>query len=360
MTVAIALFTSPRVDSGYDDGRPSTTPTLRPACAACDDDDGPDLRADSRRRDDAAHGRGAGDSGLPADVRPPHPRSLGSRRSPSTSRIASARWSSTLGVLATSAHVWYAPPRSAGADAAGDADSGARRRPGDARRADGAQPARRLDQQPPRRLRRARADDVAGDHAAKLARADSRDADAACGPTPRLRFRQTSEQRDVRRDPTSGCALTWERAREGRPCRHRIGFPWLASRRQSDARRLRRAHEAASELARRRHERRRLLPRAASRRSTSVADGAGGRRHGARRGRRRRAESGVRARHRRADAAHAAASAAGRPRDAGRRADLRARAVGRRPRAARGCAPTGSRRRSRSRRSSSISSSTRR
>ena len=76
-------------------------------------------------------------------------------------------------------------------------------------------------------------------------------------------------------------------------------------------------------------------------------------RHGARRRRRGGAESGLRARHRRADAAHAAAPAAGRPRVARRRAHLRRS----RCRSPASCcsrrAPTGWRRRSRSRRSSS-------
>ena len=57
----------------------------------------------------------------------------------------------------------------------------------------------------------------------------------------------------------------------------------------------------------------------ATRRRGHVGDGAGRRGHRARRGRRGRPESGVRARHRRADAPHASAPAAGRPRAAGRR-----------------------------------------
>ena len=53
---------------------------------------------------------------------------------------------------------------------AGDADRRAGRDPGDARRAHRPDRPRRLDQQFPRRLRRAGADDLAGDHAAQLAR----------------------------------------------------------------------------------------------------------------------------------------------------------------------------------------------
>ena len=100
------------------------------------------------------------------------------------------------------------------------------------------------------------------------------------------------------------------------PCR------WQSRRAVIGGRRLRRAHQAAAEPARRRDERGRLLPRRAGRVQTRLAARcSGGRRHRARRRRRGGAESGVRARHRRADATDAHASAAGRPRR--RRGDAR-------------------------------------
>ena len=117
MTVAIALFTSPGWIAATATGR------RRRCCGAS-----------RRRRPRSIYaqilvgatmrhtGRRPGDSRLPADVRPPHPRPLGSEDRRSTSRIASARCVVTLAVVATSAHVWYhhrEPPR---ADAAGDAD----------------------------------------------------------------------------------------------------------------------------------------------------------------------------------------------------------------------------------------------
>ena len=101
LTIAIALFTSPRWIAGHEGVDDAPAPAPR------DGYDGVDLRADSRGRDHAAHGRRPGDPRLPPDVRPARARSLGSedRRSilriasaPSSSRSRSSRQRATCGI----------------------------------------------------------------------------------------------------------------------------------------------------------------------------------------------------------------------------------------------------------------------
>ena len=70
------------------------------------------LRADPARRDDAAHGRGPGDSGLPAVATATSFRRSGRRRSRCTSRIASARSSSRSVVIVNAAYIWRRHRRS--------------------------------------------------------------------------------------------------------------------------------------------------------------------------------------------------------------------------------------------------------
>ena len=169
MTVAIALFTSPRWIAGYGrDRRPSRTNDC--ACArAATTTTALDLRPDSGRRHDAAHGRRPRHSRFSADVRTPVADALGSERSRSISPIASARSSSRWRSPRPPRWSGRAPRDAPRADAARRAARRARRRAGHAGRAHGAQPARRLDQQRARRLRRAGADDIAGADAADLA-----------------------------------------------------------------------------------------------------------------------------------------------------------------------------------------------
>ena len=78
MTVAIALFTSPRWIEGTRSRRRRGRSRRRDAPPRGDHDHRPRVRPDPRRRDDAAHRRRAGDSRLPADVRPPLADALGS------------------------------------------------------------------------------------------------------------------------------------------------------------------------------------------------------------------------------------------------------------------------------------------
>ena len=192
--------------------------------------------------------------------------------------------------------------------------------------------ARSLDQQLPRRLRRAGADDVAGDDAAKW----------------RGRFADCSGPAKAGRLRTSTASALASRASAGPPS---IGRAPRISRdrrgpRVKDAPTRRRRRIVAAETA---------APSAsfadylaltkprlnflvvatsaagyylgATGSADAGADGAGGRRHGARRRRRGGAQSGVRARHRRADAADAAAPAARRPRGARRCARCSASAL---------------------------------
>ena len=179
MTVAIAIFTSPGWIAGYGMSPRRAPPRMKrgrsrtsrqPLRDARDDDHASHLRADSRRRDDAAYRRGAGDSGFPADVRPPDPRSL-EQRDRDPFHAPRRRAAGDAAILALFAHVRrrhraIAPSccgrrRSSLALVAVQVTLGAltvlsRRDP--------------LDQQLPRRLRRDGADHVAGDHAALLAR----------------------------------------------------------------------------------------------------------------------------------------------------------------------------------------------
>ena len=91
MTVAIALFTSPRWIAGY--GTAKAAPHAAAPYGAGPHDAAPEIDdvllrrlatattaaifpADSHRRDDAAHGRGVGDPRLPVDVRTRRARSL--------------------------------------------------------------------------------------------------------------------------------------------------------------------------------------------------------------------------------------------------------------------------------------------
>ena len=357
LTVAIALFTSPRLDRGGDVAAASTTRRCggsrrrRPSL---------DLHADPRRRDDAAHGRRPGDSRLPADVRPPRAGPLGSEdRDPLRASRRRARRDAARSSR-PSAHVLVAPPRPARADAAGDAAARAGRGAGHARRAHGAEP-----------------------------RATSwiNSVHVVCGAlvlTTSLVLTLRSWRvtlRESRHGPTQSRATPTTSAD--------VGLAIVRGVRRSDGRSRsarvkdapRRRRDAA---ARRRAARRRALadyvaltkPRlnflvvatsaagyylGAPGALDLVRDGAGGRRHGARRRRRRGAQSGLRARHRRADAAHAHAPAAGRPRR--RRPTRGIFGLGAVARPASRCsrrAPTCSPPRSRSRRSSSTSSSTRR
>ena len=89
LTVAIALVTSPtwrRSARALVDDREAAAPR-------CVHSDGARLPADPDWRDDAAHGRGSGDSGLSAGIRRAAAAGLDGRRSRCISRIASARWS---------------------------------------------------------------------------------------------------------------------------------------------------------------------------------------------------------------------------------------------------------------------------
>ena len=73
--------------------RPARSGARRPGAAARRRRDAGDrLHADRDWRHDAPHGRRPGHPRLSVDVRPPDSGSLGSRRSPSTSPTASARW----------------------------------------------------------------------------------------------------------------------------------------------------------------------------------------------------------------------------------------------------------------------------
>ena len=105
---------------------------------------------------------------------------------------------SARGRSRTSRSRLVAAPRPARARAPGAAARRARRRAGHARRAHRAEPARLVDQQRARRLRRAGADDVAGDDAAKLAGA--------------------VRTQTVRLKPDATSGRTWRPASGGRRC----------------------------------------------------------------------------------------------------------------------------------------------
>ena len=204
-----------------------------------------------------------------------------------------------IAVVATAVHVWFTSTRRRELRASGGPAAGPRRRADHARRAHRAQPARRLDQQRACRLRRARVDDVAGADAADVADEFAR---RTSGYSRALPVRGTSSV-------VSACTRTT-------PCTNAAsarmkGAAVAAS--QADSWRTLSDYVALTKP------RLNVLVVATSAAgyylgATAALDAgrvsAGGRRHCARRRRRRRAQSGVRTRHRRADAADANASAA--------------------------------------------------
>ena len=232
LVVSIALFTSPRWVDGYGWKRvvDGTTPArLRALVTTTTVLIYVQILLGATMRHTGA---GLAIPDFPADVRPSLPDHWDPRRSRSISRIASGRSSSRSACSRRRAYVWCRQRERCELTRPAALLVALVDRTGDARRADRAQPARRLDQQPARCLRRAGADHVAGVDVQKLAR-------------------------DVHARPLLPVGRTREgSSRDRRPARGRdrpAGRPHV-----DPGGRLHRAHQAASEPARRRDERRRV------------------------------------------------------------------------------------------------------